>query len=249
MKNNRFDDLIQGFIDGELNSEDEKAFKEHLKSCKECQQKLQVKEKIVALIKDAKVDVDPPKELINRIIASTIERKIIKINWRYVAIGAAATLILFFFLFTYFINSSTPIARDYQKTRLPVVKSHGIKDKEITELHGKKMGVAEVEKEHGKQEGVTTVYKKPKKAFFEETRLVFPEEGSVVGKEFDVVIILKEPSQKVELNIDGEKRIFESRDSNILYIESDSLPALENGFHYLTVVEPTYQKITFFKEG
>lgn len=249
MENNEFDDLIQKFVDGELSDKDEETLKEHLKSCKECQNKLYYKEDITALIRKAKEDVNPPKNLINIIIRSITKRKIYRINWRYIALGAAATLILSIILFVYFVNLPVPVARNNGKKQIHDVESYEMKDKEITEPHDKKIGVTTTEQESKKEEEVILATEKPLKTIFEETRLVFPEDGSVVGDKFDVVIILKEPGREIELNIDGEKRMYESKDSNILFIQSDSLPALENGLHYLSLIESTQKTITFFKEG
>jgi len=86
---------------------------------------------------------------------------------------------------------------------------------------------------------------------FEETRFVFPEEGSVVGEDFDIVLILENPTEKIEISLDGEqitnyKKII---DSNIIFIGSDSLPPLEEGLHFLSIVATKEKNITFYKEG
>ncbi|MCK4321399.1 zf-HC2 domain-containing protein [candidate division WOR-3 bacterium] len=249
MKHNKFDDLIQSFIDGELTRDEEKTLKEHIRHCKECQKKLRYKEKITALIRESKEDVDPPMDLARTILTRTSGRKIYRINWKHLAIGAAAILILSLILFIHSTRFKIPLALDVEKDRIPRVEPYEMKDEEIKKPQDKGIEIPTEEREIKKQEEVTIVEKKPLKEFFGETRLIFPEEGSVVGDIFDVVIILKESGIKVELNIDGEKRIFESNDSNVLFIQSDSLPVLENGIHYMSLVEPTQQSITFFKEG
>lgn len=238
MKHNDFDDLIQGFIDGQLTNDEEKTLKEHIKLCKECKEKLQYKEKITNLIRKSCEEVEPPKDLIRSILRRTTRGKIYRINWKYITIGAAAILLLSLVLFLYSTRFKTPLAREVEKGRIPRVESYE-----------DKIEVTKEKREMKKQEEITMVTEKPSKDFFDETRLVFPEEGSIVGDEFELVIILKEVGTKVELNIDGENRIFESKDSNILLIKSDSLPILENGIHYLSLVEPMQKTITFFKEG
>jgi len=86
---------------------------------------------------------------------------------------------------------------------------------------------------------------------FEETRFVFPEEGSIVGKDFEIVIILKDPAEKIEIILDGEKitNYTKTTDSNIIFIGSDSFPPLEEGLHFLSVLTTTEKSLTFYKEG
>jgi len=86
---------------------------------------------------------------------------------------------------------------------------------------------------------------------FEETRFVFPEEGSVVGKDFEIVIILKNPAENIEISLDGEKitNYTKTKDSNIIFIGSDSLPSLEEGLHFLSVSTTKEKNLTFYKEG
>lgn len=87
--------------------------------------------------------------------------------------------------------------------------------------------------------------------YWEETRFVFPEEGSVVGEDFEIVLILDKPAEKIEIILDGEKITYytKTKDSNVVYIGSDSLPPLEEGFHYLSIMTPEEKAITFYKEG
>ena len=86
---------------------------------------------------------------------------------------------------------------------------------------------------------------------FKETRFVFPEEGSVVGNDFEIVLILENPTEKIEITLDGEKIINYTRgeDSNIIFIGSDSIPPLEAGLHYLSLEAKEEKSITFYKEG
>jgi hypothetical protein len=87
--------------------------------------------------------------------------------------------------------------------------------------------------------------------YSEETFFVFPEEGSVVGENFEIVLILEKPAEKIEIRLDGEEitHYTKSKDSNVIYIGSDSLPQLEEGFHYLSIKTPKEKGITFYKEG
>lgn len=245
MKHDKFDELIQGFIDNELTKEEEKVLKEHLKSCNECRKKLNFRKKTMKIIKKSKENVKPPGELTRSIIANTSGRNIYIINWKPVIIGAAAIIIISLILFIYFTNLRIPMARDTEIEKPSIVERFEVREEKIEKPQNEI-----IQKTEGEQEdSLNEVIKIPEKEFFVETRLVFPEEGSVVGNKFDVVIILKNTGRKIELDIDGEKRIFESKDSNILCINSDSLPILENGIHYLSLLEPVKEKITFFKEG
>ncbi len=85
----------------------------------------------------------------------------------------------------------------------------------------------------------------------EETHFVFPEEGSVVGEDFEIVLVLENPAEKIEISLDGEEITYYTKtpDSNVIYIGSDSLPPLEEGFHYLSIKTPEEKGITFYKEG
>jgi len=86
---------------------------------------------------------------------------------------------------------------------------------------------------------------------FEETRFVFPEEGSVVGNDFEIVLILENPGEEIEITLNGEKitNYIKEKDSNVIFIESDSIPPLEEGLHFLSVKTKEEKNITFFKEG
>jgi len=86
---------------------------------------------------------------------------------------------------------------------------------------------------------------------FEETRFIFPEEGSVVGNNFEIVLILGKPGEEIEISLDGEKitNYTTEENSNIIFIESDSIPPLEEGLHFLSVKTKEEKNITFFKEG
>ncbi len=86
---------------------------------------------------------------------------------------------------------------------------------------------------------------------FEETRFVFPEEGSVVGNNFEIVLILGKPGEEIEISLDGEKitNYTTEENSNIIFIGSDSIPPLEEGLHFLSVKTKEEKNITFFKEG
>lgn len=85
----------------------------------------------------------------------------------------------------------------------------------------------------------------------EETRFVFPEEGSVVGEDFEIVLILENPEEAIEITLDGEKIVNYTieEDSNIIFIGSDSIPPLEEGLHYLSLKTKGEKSITFYKEG
>ena len=78
-----------------------------------------------------------------------------------------------------------------------------------------------------------------------------PEEGSVVGEDFEIVLILKNPAEKIEISLDGEKitNYKKTIDSNIIFIGSDSFPALEEGLHFLSVFTTKEESLTFYKEG
>jgi hypothetical protein len=86
---------------------------------------------------------------------------------------------------------------------------------------------------------------------FEETRFVFPEEGSVVGDDFEIVLILEKPEEEIEISLDGEKitNYTKEKDSNIIFIGSDSIPSLEEGLHFLSLKTKEEKNITFYKEG
>lgn len=91
-----------------------------------------------------------------------------------------------------------------------------------------------------------TIIEKP----FEETRFVFPEEGDVVGQDFEIVLILENPGETVEIWLDGEKINYAKiEDSNVIFIVSDSIPPLEEGLHYLSLLTKEEKSITFYKEG
>jgi hypothetical protein len=245
MKHDKFDELIQGFIDNELTKKEEKILKKHLKSCNECRKKLGFRKKEIKLIKKSKENIKTPEDLIRSVITNTSGRNIYVINWKPVIIGAAAIIIVSLILFIYFNNLRTPMARDIEIEESPIVERFEMREEKIEKPQKEIVQKAKEEKE----DSLNEVIKIPEKEFFAETRLVFPEEGSVVGNKFDVVIILKETGRKIELDIDGEKRVFESKDSNVLYINSDSLPILENGIHCLSLMAPVKEKINFFKEG
>lgn len=86
---------------------------------------------------------------------------------------------------------------------------------------------------------------------FNETRFVFPEEGSVVGEDFEIVLILENPEDAIEISLDGEKitNYIKAQDSNVIFIGSDSMPPLEEGLHYLSFEAKEEKSITFYKEG
>jgi hypothetical protein len=86
---------------------------------------------------------------------------------------------------------------------------------------------------------------------FEETRFVFPEEGSVVGNDFEIVLILEKPEEEIEISLDGERitNYTKEEDSNIIFIGSDSIPPLEEGLHFLSLKTKEEKNITFYKEG
>jgi len=86
---------------------------------------------------------------------------------------------------------------------------------------------------------------------FEETRFVFPEEGSVVGEAFEIVLILENPTEIIEISLDGEKitNYTKEKDLNVIFIGSDSIPPLEEGLHYLSIMTTEEKGITFYKEG
>lgn len=86
---------------------------------------------------------------------------------------------------------------------------------------------------------------------FKETRFVFPEEGSVVGKDFEIVLIMENPEETIEISLDGKiiKNYTKEKDSNIIFIGSDSIFPLEEGFHYLSLKTKEEKSITFYKEG
>jgi hypothetical protein len=86
---------------------------------------------------------------------------------------------------------------------------------------------------------------------FKETRFIFPEEGSVVGKDFEIVLILKNPEETIEISLDGEKitNYTKEKDSNVIFIGSDSIFPLEEGLHYLSLKTKEDKSITFYKEG
>ncbi len=98
------------------------------------------------------------------------------------------------------------------------------------------------------EKGLTdkTIIEKP----FEETRFVFPEEGAVVGQDFEIVLVLENPVETLEIWLDGEKINYaKTEDSNVIFIGSDSIPPLEEGLHYLSLLTKEEKSITFYKEG
>ncbi|MCK4420800.1 zf-HC2 domain-containing protein [candidate division WOR-3 bacterium] len=244
MKDKHIGELIQGYIDGELSRKQEKKVREHLRECAECRRMLQEKKGTVKLIKNSIEEINVPVDLIGTIISQTSQKRVARVEWRYIAIGTAALFILTLVVFNFIKDSSHPISKDMEK-QAPIEYTRDseepIPPKKQPEKVTRDKKIEVVKEDIDK--------KKEYVSFFEETRLVFPEEGSVVGDDFEIVIILREPTKKIDLKIDGENIKIHSSDSNILYIHSDSLPLLEKGIHYLSLGDPQIQSILFYKEG
>jgi hypothetical protein len=327
MKNHkRFEELIQGYLDDTLLSEERKDLENHLKSCQVCREKLKSREELLQKLRIGSEEIQCPDYLIDNILKNTTQKEtpiIIsssKIRWRYFAVSAAAVLIV---ISTVLFNintedSSLTLTPKKPKRTMAEVTLEKTEILEKTEVSSAKRVAAEIgaEKPHlksgaktlkapkvpllEKEEKFATgeeIKKAPLKATeplgtikmdvsqskeirslasaskketvsleaaesdfagritseenFKETRFVFPEEGAVVGKDFEIVLILENPEEKIEISIDGEKitNYIKEHDSHVIFIGSDSIPPLEEGLHYLSLKTKEEQNITFYKEG
>jgi hypothetical protein len=348
MKNHkRFEELIQGYVDNVLSDKERQDFEEHLKSCKMCEEKLKIREKLLEKLRSGKEEIQCPDKLIDNILKRTSQKEaptIISstiIRWKYLAVSAAAAVVIFSTVLLNLENNEqllTPIEiKEPRGKGFPAeveiskskeisldkekVKSIKAEESDISlrsekpsapkaSLPEKKADFATAEKLKGDtfsaditefvedeelQEKTLMLSKaaksppstaikrdrikeipafKTKKdieiesispkaleygilgegismSVTEETRFVFPEEGSVVGKDFEIVLILENPKEKIEITLDGEKIVDYTieEDSNIIFIGSDSLPPLEAGLHYISLTTKEEKSITFYKEG
>ncbi len=346
-KHKRFEELIQGYVDNGLSNKERQDLENHLKSCKMCEEKLKIKEKLLKKLRSTREEIQCPDYLIENILKNTTQKEtpvIIsssKIRWRYLAVSAAAALIIVSTVLLNIENSNRILTtKKPQEIReqIPLEEVEISKSEEIS-LDKKKVEWKEEEKSIMKsaskepsapkislpeektdfaasekpsetplsedmrefaaseessektptlskatkaptsaiikrdrseesltfepEEGIETgkippaipggvpAYKIISEENFKETRFVFPEEGSVVGKDFEIVLILENPTETIEISLDGEKIVNYTRekDSNVIFIGSDSIPPLEEGLHYLSLATKEEKSITFYKEG
>jgi len=348
MKNHKkYEELIQGYLDNALSNQEKKDLKDHLKSCRICEEKLKERQNLLERLRSKKEEITCPDYLIDNILKNTTQKEaptIIRptiIRWKYFAVSAAALLIVFSTILFNLENNEqllTPIEIkeprekevlaevelskskeisldkkeiDVSKSDKPTVAlpqgvdkapkaslsekkvvlgaaertreaplSEDIQDLAAAEESQEKMPVfskaakvppsTEIKKDQLKEIPAFKVEKdikiesaSPKVLEYsilgggisistsEETRFVFPEEGSVVGEAFEIVLILENPTEIIEISLDGEKitNYTKEKDSNVIYIGSDSIPPLEEGLHYLSLVTSEEKSITFYKEG
>jgi hypothetical protein len=324
MKNHKkYEELIQGYLDDGLNDIEKQDLKDHLKSCKICQGKLNERKNLLETLRSAKDEIECPDYLIDRILKNTTrkESEPVIIRWKYLAVSAAAIFIIFSaILFNIEENKQILTTKGFEKsaekespeetktqksidTFLDKKKEYIAKDKkplsrppsEVAKIEPPKAPEANLPEITADFDGAEKLEEAPSgvgveapvitkmdiikesqpsaphfesekvafaasrsaseeafsEEYLEETRFVFPEEGSVVGEDFEIVLILDKPAEKIEINLDGEKITYytKTKDSNVVYIGSDSLPPLEEGFHYLSILTPEEKAITFYKEG
>jgi hypothetical protein len=348
MNNHRkFEELLQGYLDNNLNSQETEDFKIHLKSCKKCEENLNTRKKLLEELRSTKEEIQCPDYLIDNILQNTTKKNVIPIisskiiRWKYLVVGAVA---MFIVVSTVLINTmdnqnllttkniikqekKKPLLKEIENTKeekrsaekekavgekggnpvekvskpliapsfsAPEPKTDVAKSKEqkdilsSTDMIAKKeteaiqtetplpqnapkpSSLRETSKEQSEETKIHVAFSRAAKEeesqitseydaeivgipgySFEETRFVFPEEGSVVGEDFDIVLILENPTEKIEINLDGEQitNYKKTGDSNIIFIGSDSLPPLEEGLHFLSIVTTKEKNITFYKEG
>lgn len=243
----RFEELIQAYLDNSINDTDKKELLEHIKGCSKCKKELGERKQLISLLRESREDVEPPNEIIQEILSETTGKKetsSLRV-WRFVTVGAAAIIIItliIYSLFSHLVTGDKKISREEEKIEKTIsIPDEKITDKESLEENENKKSMYVREEEKDREEkGIIE---------FEENYLVFPEDGSVVGENFEIVVILDKPGDKIELSIDGEDMIFDSEDSSIIYISSSELPVLEKGIHYLSLREPMKSSIKFYKES
>lgn len=239
MTHKKYVKLIQEYIDGEISRANKRELEEHLKTCTECRKKLEDIKSTVEILRSSRQEVKTPESLDNEILNKTIYRKVKPVfNWKLAAAGIAALLILGILIFTYVKILSPPTSmkkapQDIEK----IILTH----KDSTEKKTEKDKPVEIQRKDKIEKDIIDQK-------FEETRLVFPEEGSVVGDSFDVVVILRKDEKEIELNIDGEVKKYRAPDSKILFIESRNLPFLDRGMHYISLGKGR-SNLMFYKEG
>jgi len=348
MKNHKkYEELIQGYLDNALSNQEKKDLKDHLKSCRICEEKLKERQNLLEKLRSEREEISCPDYLIDNILKNTTQKEaptIIRptiIRWKYFAVSAAALLIVFStVLFNIKDNNQILTTKEIKEIRGKELSEEVeiSRSKEIS-LNKKKIDVSKSEKHTmARPKGVDKAPKaslpekkvdfaaaeKPREIplsedmsdfseikdlraeipvtskaaktppsgtikrdqfkktrtfepdaktateslspkvlehsilgegisirLFEETRFVFPEEGSVVGEAFEIVLILENPTEIIEISLDGEKitNYTKEKDSNVIYIGSDSIPPLEEGLHYLSLVTSEEKSITFYKEG
>ncbi len=348
MKNHKkYEELIQGYLDNALSNQEKKDLKNHLKSCRICEEKLKERQNLLKRLHSEREEISCPDYLIDNILKNTTQKEaptIIRptiIRWKYFAVSAAALLIVFStVLFNLENNKQLLTTREIEeiqgkelseeveiskskeisldKREIDVSKSEkhtmarqkGVGKAPKASLPEKKVDFAEAGKTREaplsedmqdfaaveeSQEKIPVLSKAAKTSpsaaikkdqfketlafeaekdidiervspkvlehsilgngisirLSEETRFVFPEEGSVVGEAFEIVLILENPTEIIEISLDGEKitNYTKEKDSNVIYIGSDSIPPLEEGLHYLSLVTSEEKSITFYKEG
>lgn len=242
-EHDKYREMIQAYLDGFISEEEEKELMEHLKVCRECRRKLEERENTLSIIRDSRIDAVPEKHLTSKIIRETSQKRSNIIVRRFIAVAAAAIIILSLILAYQFTADKTRkiTEKDRQQEEFIVEEDSG-----YDTLLDDSTEYKEEEKEKDKEEGAIQIVKSDE---FSGDYIVYPEEGSVVGKNFEVVLVLKESVNQIELFIDGEKETFKSGGSNIVYISNKELPPLEEGMHHLSMEKPETGRVNFYKEG
>ncbi|MEO0293447.1 MAG: zf-HC2 domain-containing protein [candidate division WOR-3 bacterium] len=243
-KHQKYEELIQGYLDNELTEKEKKELETHLKICNLCKGKIRERKKLLRIFQSQIEEVQCPSGLIDIILKNTIKKESLQgvrpiLRWNYIVLSAAAIFILFFTVFYLRYKPTTSLA-----------ETQKIQEKSQEEIKTKESIPKSEIKEIVKKETKINIMNEPLETpSSEEIHFVFPEEGAVVGENFEIVLVLEKPVERIEIKIDGEEIKNYKIISNVLYLDKEFLPPLEEGLHYLSIKTLEEKAITFYKEG
>ncbi len=102
--------LLSGYIDGELNPDEEAELKEHLKGCSECRKELEAFEKLKEVTGAMKY-ADIPEHVWENYWRSMYRRFELGLGWIFLSIGVILILCTtaFYLIKDFFLNPAEPI--------------------------------------------------------------------------------------------------------------------------------------------
>ena len=225
------DQLLQAYMDGELDDPTMSQIREHLNACPHCKERYNKAMKAVETLRKA-FHVPSPDGLSEKILTS-IRRRNIR---RRTVIALAASLVLMIGLVLFTLPR---VGEEITRTETPIQKEtfETVKRNRLPEKKPQK-GLEAPSKERRalvERIDVPNIY------------LVFPSEGDVLEETGEIVFYLEENVDSIIFNIDGV--VYMRKGGKAGDIITIPFKAEEEGPHNLKVVKPIETAVVFYSLG
>ena len=225
------DELLQAYIDGELDEVTMRKVEEHLNTCPLCRERYKKGMEIAEHLKEG-FHVEPPENL-SDIILNNVKRRAYRRKTTLALAASIAFIIgLMFFAFPKGGRETAQQQKPVCKEKVEIVQKTQIPEEQVIPQ----------KKTTNKKQPLTT-----EKGDTSNIYLVFPDEGDVIEETGEIVFYLNRDIDRIVFNVDGVEYVHNGgKAGDIITIP---FSPEEPGPHNLKIVKPIETAVVFYSLG